>query len=153
IEQPQPGPAVIGPDGGIVQGSDGSLVAIGPGALPDSTVVGITPMGQSDLPMSIPTALKFAGAFNLDLGGEQAQAPLQVAVPVAAGIAPGTKVYFYQAGSLPDETGTWIPTWLEDEVGVVGPDGFARTSSPPYPGLLSAGPFLVGVADVPLGEV
>ncbi|MBW4496375.1 MAG: DNA/RNA non-specific endonuclease [Oscillatoria princeps RMCB-10] len=46
-------------------------------------------------------------------------------------------------GALPDETGTWNPIWLQEESGVVGADGMIRTSSPPWPGIIRPGEYIV----------
>ena len=53
----------IGPTG-VVQGSDGSIVAIPPGVLGSDTTVSIAPKTQADLPQAIPDGLNFAGAFR-----------------------------------------------------------------------------------------
>ncbi len=43
VVQPQTGPQVIDAEGGVVQGADGSLLAIGPGTLSEPATVSITP--------------------------------------------------------------------------------------------------------------
>ncbi|MCH2247721.1 MAG: hypothetical protein MK111_24360, partial [Crocosphaera sp.] len=44
----------------------------------------------------------------------------------------GSTVYFYRAGIIPDPDEGDRPVWLEVETGIVGSDGFARTTSPPH---------------------
>src|SRR5262249_25002538 len=73
--------------------------------------------------------------------------PVQLAVPAPVGVAPGTPVYFYRAGTLPDENGVEVPTWIQVESGRVGTDGFARTMSPPEPGVTVTGFYYIGVAE------
>ena len=109
--------------------------------------VSIQPVSQADLPMTLPAALQFAGAFQLDLGSQQLTEPVQLAVPVAPGIAPGTPVLFYRADQVPDGSGNIVPAWMEVEDGVVGTDGFARTTSPPYDGIREGGTYIAATLD------
>jgi hypothetical protein len=145
VQVPQVGPVTMGADGGVVQGSDGSIVAVPQGVLAAGTTVSIAPVAQASLPMALPGGVQFRGAFSLGLGANKLAVPIQLAAP-APGIVPGTKVLFYRAAQLPDESGTLIPIWLEDEFGVVGNDGFARTSSFPAPGLTLTGTYMFGIA-------
>ncbi len=69
--------------------------------------------------------------------------PAQLAIPAPAGLPAGTEVYFMRKGALPDETGTWNPIWLQEESGIVGADGMIRTSSPPWPGIIRPGEYIV----------
>jgi hypothetical protein len=46
-------------------------------------------------------------------------------------------------GAIPDETGTPNSMWLQEESGIVGSDGFIRTQSPPYPGIVRPGEYIV----------
>ena len=147
VEPPQTGSIVVGPAGAIVQGPDGSTVAVGPGALLQGATVGILPLTQANLPMPLPSALHFAGAFQLNLGGQRLALPAQIAVPVAPGLAPGTPVLFYRADQVPDGSGNLVPAWMEVEDGVVGSDGFARSSSPPYDGIQTGGSYIVATLD------
>src|SRR5262249_53785005 len=54
VEAPQTGAILVGPDGAIAQGSDGSSVAVGPGVLQSATMVAITPLTSQSLPMALP---------------------------------------------------------------------------------------------------
>ncbi len=147
VELPQSGSIQVGPAGAIVQGSDGSTVAVPPGAMGQGATVDIQPVAQADLPMSLPAALDFAGAFQLDLGNEQLADPVQIAVPVAPGIAAGTPVLFYRADQIPDGSGSMVPAWMEVEDGVVGSDGFARSASPPYDGIREGGTYIAAIVN------
>ncbi|MBW4666720.1 MAG: hypothetical protein KME60_04570 [Cyanomargarita calcarea GSE-NOS-MK-12-04C] len=53
-------------------------------------------------------------------------------------------------GALPDETGTWKPIWISEEYGLVGADGYIRTQSPPYSGVLRPGEYMMGSGGVSL---
>jgi hypothetical protein len=44
-------------------------------------------------------------------------------------------------GSLPGEADSWNQTWLIQESGVVGADGYIRTTSPPFPGVTESGTY------------
>jgi YD repeat-containing protein len=140
VQNPQPGPVVVGPAGAVVQGSDGSLVAVPPGDLPAGTTVRITPKTLADLPQGF----HYLGAFQLDVGAASLNLPVQLAIPVAPGTPVGSTVYFFRAGETFDNLGNLDkPIWWQAETGVVGPDGMAHTASPPYPGAADSGVYMV----------
>jgi len=143
VKTPLMGPAILGVDGGVVQGSDGSTVMVAPGALTQDTTVSITSLSRESLSLPIPAGFEFAGAFNLDFSGDKMNQPAQLAIPAPEGLAVGTKVYFMRKGAIPDETGTPNSMWLQEESGIVGSDGFIRTQSPPYPGIVRPGEYIV----------
>ncbi|PSM47179.1 hypothetical protein C7Y66_21110 [Chroococcidiopsis sp. CCALA 051] len=146
VETPQFGPVTLGVDGGVVQASNGSMVMIAPGALEENTTVSLTPLGRENITLSVPEGFELVGAFDLNFGDDLLSVAAQLAIPAPAGLAVGTQVYFMRKGALPDENGTWNPIWLQEESGVVGADGMIRTQSPPYPGVLRPGEYIV-VAD------
>jgi DNA-binding beta-propeller fold protein YncE len=127
-------------------------VAVAPGALQQDTMVRITPLRQDQLSQGLPEGFRFGAALRLDMGDDTLNSRVELAVP-APGVAPGTRVYFFRADSLTDETGADFPVWMEEEVGVVGSDGFARTTSTPYPGLRDPGEILMGLAEADIGHV
>src|SRR5678815_926196 len=135
VEEPRPGPAIVGSLGGVVQAEDGTLLLIAPDSLQLNTVVEIAPVAETDLPLSLPEPFEFLGAFHIDFANHPLSQPVQVAVPVPSGTPPGTEVYFFRHATLPAPNGQTQSLWLLVEFGVVGTDGMARTSSPPYPGL------------------
>ncbi|AFZ10857.1 Ig domain protein group 2 domain protein (plasmid) [Oscillatoria nigro-viridis PCC 7112] len=144
VEAPRSGPATVGAAGGVVLSSDGELmVMMPPGALNSDTNVSIASKNRSELSLPVPTGFEFAGAFNLNFGDNSLEQPVQLAVPAPEGLPAGTEVYFMRKGALPDETGVWKPIWLQEESGVVGDDGTIRTSSPPYPGVVRPGEYMV----------
>ena len=151
VENPHAGPTALGASGGVVQGANGYTVAVAPGALPETATVSITPLTQAQLPMTIPGPFEFAAAFDLAVGDRILGHPLQLAIPVSSAIAPGTKVYFFKEGSVPDATGAERPVWMQMEVGVVGPDGVARTTSYPEHGVDRSGTIVVTTA--PTGSI
>ncbi|HND53454.1 MAG TPA: Ig-like domain-containing protein, partial [Pirellulaceae bacterium] len=141
------GPAVLGEDGGVVKSSDGLAVSVPPGVLEEGTTVSISRASEADLPQAVPDGFHFAAAFNLDVGEKPLDTPVQLAIPVDASIAPGTEVYFFQAGDYLHDDGAVSPIWWQVESGVVGADGVARTSSPPYPGVNGKSLYMVGYPD------
>ena len=152
VEAPRSGPATVGAAGGVVLSSDGELmVMMPPGALNSDTNVSIASKNRSELSLPVPTGFEFAGAFNLNFGDSSLEQPVQLAVPAPEGLPAGTEVYFMRKGALPDETGVWKPIWLQEESGVVGDDGTIRTSSPPYPGVVRPGEYMV-VYSSPTGD-
>jgi RHS repeat-associated protein len=143
VQAPQAGPATVDAGGAVVQGSDGSLVAVPPGDLTAGTSVSIAPLAATALPMAIPDGFAFADAFQLNVGPDQLNVPVQLKVPVPAGVAPGTTVWFFRSGDNLDAAGNPQPIWWEVEDGVVGSDGFAHTASPPYYGADQSGTYMV----------
>nr|WP_013334799.1 CARDB domain-containing protein [Gloeothece verrucosa]ADN18050.1 YD repeat protein [Gloeothece verrucosa PCC 7822] len=134
------GSASVGVDGGVVQGLDGSIITIAPGALDEEQNVSITPLKPEDFSLPIPDYFSVAGAFHLNFEQERLDVPAQVAIPALSQLAPGTEVLFVRLGELPNSTTTSTsPTWLIEESGIVGSDGKIRTTSPPFAGLTTSG--------------
>lgn len=127
--------------GGAVQSSDGLQVMIAPGALSSDEVVSIhsVALDQLGLPLPAPTVLDTLAAFQIDIGNEASNIPLQLAIPVGQGVAAGSEVLFLRKGVILDETGTPQDTWWIVDNGFVGADGVARTASPPYPCFMEGG--------------
>ncbi|TAE00390.1 MAG: hypothetical protein EAZ96_21285 [Oscillatoriales cyanobacterium] len=145
VEKPLIGPATLGVDGGVVQGSDGSKIMVAPTALTQDTTVNITPLSSTSLPLPFPDSMKFAGGFNLELGNTPLNIPVQLAIPAPVGVPIGTEVLFMRKGSLPTGADSWNETWLIQESGVVGADGYIRTTSPPFPGVTESGTYTIGL--------
>ncbi|MEI9924472.1 MAG: VCBS domain-containing protein [Bradyrhizobium sp.] len=153
VQVPQLGNVAVGADGAVVQGSDGSTVAVPPGDLTGTTTVSITPAGPADLPQALPDGFHYAAAFNLNVGPDPLNVPVQLAIKVDPSIAPGTKVYFFQAGDYLNSDGTTRPIWWQVENGIVGADGYAHTNSPPYNGVTGQSLYMVAYGSSTLGTV
>ncbi|HEU6455810.1 MAG TPA: Ig-like domain-containing protein [Roseateles sp.] len=137
--------------GAAVIDAQGNLMMVAPGALPEGTAVSIKSRSVDDLGMPPPAAdiMNVIGAVDIDLGGQKSSLPLQLAVKLAPQIDPatgqpvalaaGTEVFFWRKGTIVDGQGVTHDTWWLVDNGVVGVDGFARTSSPPFDGVGSAG--------------
>ncbi|MDB5349719.1 MAG: repeat protein, partial [Planctomycetota bacterium] len=145
---PHSGPTLVGPEGGAVQGSDGSLVEVPPGALTGNQTVSIAPVTEASLPMATPTAngLDFAAGFVLDVGPKDANLPLRLSIPVGPDVAVGTQIWFLHAGLVDDGSATPHMYWQVAETGTVDADGVARTTSPPYPGVMQGGYYIASKA-------
>ncbi|HEX4608629.1 MAG TPA: tandem-95 repeat protein, partial [Urbifossiella sp.] len=143
VQTPQTGVVPVGPAGGVVAGSDGSVVGVPAGVLPAGTPVSITPKTLADLPQAPPGGFGFAAAFQLDIGDDVLGVPVQLSIPVPSTIPVGSTVVFYRAGQTLDATGQTVPVWWESENGVVGADGMAHTNSPPEHGSHSSGLYVV----------
>src|SRR5205085_9737577 len=100
-----------------------------------------------------PDGFHFAGAFNLDVGPDPLAVPLQLAIKVDSSIVPGTTVYFFQAGDYLNDDGSTRPIWWQVESGVVGTDGLAHSTSPPYPGVNGKSLYLVASGGNDLGKI
>ena len=150
VLEPEIGSATFGSEGGLLQGSDGTQLQIPPGALPDGVTVSLdaAPIPpQSELPAA--DQFTPAIAFNLDFGGHTLDVPAQLAIPVGSEFAEGDTIYFMKRESLLDIDGDIQEYWLIVETGLVGNDGFARTTSPPYPGFSAGGQYMAAKSDQP----
>jgi YVTN family beta-propeller protein/YD repeat-containing protein len=145
VTAPQVGPVALDANGGVVQGSDGSQVAVPPGDVQAGTTVSITPLTQADLNYPTPAGFPIAGRFQLDVGASSLATPVQLAVPVPAGTAVGTRVIFMRLGHTLDASGHLRPIWWQVETGTVGADGMAHTASPPSPGAADSGKYIVAL--------
>ncbi|WP_324633480.1 DUF4114 domain-containing protein, partial [Phormidium sp. CCY1219] len=143
IQKPLAGSVTLGEEGGVVEAVDGSLVMIPPGGLEAETAVSLTPLLRESLSLPLPESLDLVGAFSLNLGDEPLTQPAQLAIPAPAGLSAGSEVLFLRKSSLPDETGTWNPTWSIEEAGVVDEKGTIRTTSWPFNGILASGQYAV----------
>jgi Putative Ig domain/Bacterial Ig domain/Dockerin type I domain/RHS Repeat/Bacterial Ig-like domain (group 2) len=145
VQDANVGSTQVDASGGAVRGSDGSLVTVGPGVLTSGTTVDIEPLTQASLPMGVPNGMTYLDGFTLLLGDTPLSVPVQLAVPVPNGTPAGTTVYFFRDAQLPDATGAERPLWLLTETGTVGADGLAHSNSPPYPGVVKSGSYMVVV--------
>ena len=151
VVQPEIGAAEIGSEGGLLQSSEGTQLQIPPGALPDGVDVALDPLPIPDA-VDLPQADQYTvgKAFRLDFSGHTLSEPAQLAVPVgSAGFEEGDTVYFMQRQALTDINGLRREFWLIVETGIVGSDGFARTTSPPYPGFSEGGQYIAAKSDQP----
>ena len=153
VQIPQIGSVAVGAEGAVVQGSDGSMVAVPPGVLTSTTTVSITPAGPADLPQALPNGFQYAAAFNLDIGPDPLNVPVQLAIKVDPSVAAGTKVYFFQAGDYLNDDGTTRPIWWQVENGIVGADGYAHTNSPPYSGVDGKSLYMVAYGNANLATL
>ena len=72
-----------------------------------------------------------------------------MAIPVPAGFAAGQEVYFWRHETLTAPDGSSQAIWMLTDKGVVGADGMAHTTSPPYPGFSEGGQYLCSQYDSP----
>jgi hypothetical protein len=137
IQQPDAGTATVKASGAAVQDADGNLLMVAPGALAAGTQVSIqrVPLTEVGIPLPAPELLDSVGAFSLNLEGQNLFLPAQVAINVENSIPNGTEVLFWRKGTIQDTDGSVHETWWLVDNGVVGSDGIARTSSPPYSGI------------------
>ncbi len=140
------GPVEVGTDGGVVETAEGIVLQIAPGAFSAPTTVSASMVPQNELPIPVPSWLEYAAAIQLDVGSQQLQQPVQLALPAPLGVAPGEQVAVYRAGSYLDENGERQQIWLQVEVGKVGDDGMIRTTSQPYSGIDFTGTMLIATA-------
>ncbi|HEU6455925.1 MAG TPA: hypothetical protein VN201_10695, partial [Roseateles sp.] len=125
---------------------DAITLAVAPNAMDTPRTVSLSRVDANALPMQVPQDFTFLSGFKLDLGGETLATPAQMAIPVPESVPVGTRLYLFRAAALPNAQGEMEGKWFEDEVAVVGADHIARTSSPPWPGVLNSGVWMLGMA-------
>jgi len=144
VDAPTPNEALVGETGGAISTPDGAVFALAPSSLEGEQLVKVTTVAEAELPIGMPRDFNFLAGYELQFDGDQLETPAQLAIPVAEHIAPGTQLYLFRYGHVPDETGTLQPIWWQDEIAVVGEDHVARTSSPPWTGVRPAGIWVLG---------
>ena len=129
------GSVVVGAAGGRVEGPGGVAVDVPPGALPDGTVVRVTPVLASELALPPPVQYPFVGGVRLDLGGVTPREHLDLSIPAPADAAAGEQILVGRAISLPAG-----PAWtLVDRAQLDA--GRYVTASPPFPSVNGGGVF------------
>ncbi|MCB1095299.1 MAG: Ig-like domain-containing protein [Verrucomicrobiae bacterium] len=137
--------AMIGTTGGAVKDESGAFVSISPDSLPDARPVFISPIETAQFSQTLPPNI--VGGFQIDFGSDELDYPAQVGIPVN-GLAAGDEVIFMRADTYVDKDGVVRTTWVQDEIGLVGTDGIARSQSWPYAGFFQTGQFAVVKYDV-----
>jgi VCBS repeat-containing protein/YD repeat-containing protein len=142
-------PAAVGTEGGVVLGDGGQLVAFGQGQLAGDALVSVSTLAATDLSAPLPEAMDFAAAFKLEVSGSTVSGPMQLAVQ-ASNLQAGDKVYFFVEVQSDVPDGVMRSYWMPVDDGVVGADGYARSASPPWPGLSQNGNILMARANRPV---
>src|SRR5262249_9231206 len=101
VSEPHVGATILGAQGGVVAGSGGTLLTIGPDVLRDPKSVSIGAVAVADLPLAVPSAFNLLGAFSLDLGGAVLDQPVQVAIAAPASAVAGEIAYFFRKADMP----------------------------------------------------
>jgi VCBS repeat-containing protein len=152
--------ATVGKKGGIVEGDGGQLISFGEGQLANDVQVAVTTLAAADLGAPLPEAMDFSAAFRINivnpavanpsLAVPVTNGPIQIAVPVNANIPAGEKVYFFLEVETDQVDGVLRKYWMPVDSGIVGADGYARSTSPPWPGLSQNGNILMARANKPV---
>ncbi|MDH3210065.1 MAG: Ig-like domain-containing protein, partial [Burkholderiaceae bacterium] len=161
VQEPVLGTATVGErSGAAVRDAQGNLLLVAPGSLPAETSVSINARSLNDLgmPLPAPDVQNALAAVEIEIGDTAAALPVQLAVKVndpinpATGLpeplAAGTQVFFWRQGTIQNVDGTSHDTWWLIDNGVIGTDGMAHTSSPPYSGVTGSGVTLVTTSKV-----
>ena len=144
--------------GGVVAAATGETVLIGAGVLGQDSAIGISRLDLSTLEATTglaapaPSVLQGIGSFKLELGASQTAYPVQLSIPLQAGLNAqdntqvGDEVLFFRRGTVPVPGGT-EPTWWLVDNGFISRDAggnlVAKTASPPYGGVDSSGEYFV----------
>ncbi len=83
---------LIGPAGGSVTASDGTVLTIPPTALARETVVALTPVAAAELRVGLPAGVQVLRAVAVDLTGAALSRSAELAFPVPEGLAPTDQV-------------------------------------------------------------
>ena len=92
--------------------------------------------------MPLPSVFAMAKGLHLEFDDPLAM-PLEMVVPLPD-VTPGTEVVFMEQTTIPDAAGIPQPFWVQVEAGVVGDDGYLRTTSPPWDGIQRSGNYILG---------
>ena len=129
------GAVVVGAAGGRVEGLSGVFVAIPAGAVPDGTVVRVSPLTASDFAIAPLAEFPFVAGVNLDLGGVVPREPLDIGVVAPSDATPDDQVIVGRLGSLAGRA-VWS---VFDRAPLV--DGRYQTASPPFMGVIAQGSY------------
>jgi hypothetical protein len=106
VEAPISGPALLGSRGGIVEGADGSVVAVAAGALTGNTQVSIAALAPAALPLAMPEEhAPWPAPSGSNSATDKLATPVQLAIPTT-GLAAGTQVVFMRYAEVPTPEGT-----------------------------------------------
>jgi len=150
--------AKVSAEGGIVEAPGGVSLGFAPGAFEEETDVTVQSLAVDTTSTSaqIPDVFEPFAAFEFDHSGDlnaDAQAPVQIAIE-APGLAVGDEVAFFSKVELPtDPNGEMEVHWGVFDTGVVGEDGIARSTSPPFPGLTDRGQVLAARQGMPMRPI
>ena len=162
VQAPDIGTAIVKDNAGaVVQDLNGNMLMVAPGSLPEGTAVSINALDLADvgIPLPAPDIVPAIAAIEINTDGLKSALPLQLAIKVKDPINPdtglpealatGTQVFFWKKGTIQDTDGSSHDTWWLIDNGVIGDDGMARTSSPPYSGVTGGnGVYLVTTSKV-----
>ncbi|MGB2715172.1 MAG: putative Ig domain-containing protein [Vicinamibacterales bacterium] len=129
------GAVVVGAAGGRVEGPGGVFVEIPVGAVPDGTVVRVSPLIASDFAIAPLAEFPFVAGVNLDLGGVVPREPLDIGVLAPPDATPDDQVIVGRLGSLAGRA-VWS---VFDRAPLV--DGRYQTASPPFMGVIAQGSY------------
>jgi hypothetical protein len=85
IQQPELGTAIVDvKKGAVVQDDQGNILMVAPGAVKEGTEVSIKAKSLNDvgMPLPAPDVLTSLAAFDINIGEEKANLPLQLAIKV-----------------------------------------------------------------------
>jgi hypothetical protein len=125
---------LIGPDGGTVTASDGSVMIVSPGTFSGDETVSLEPISQStleaDLKFSLASEqLTFLEALSISTGGATFEKPVQLSTPNRLGLEAGSQVIVMEV--LPNLNGA--PALKLVDIANVVADQITTGSSAPFP--------------------
>lgn len=129
------GSVVVGAEGGRVVGPGGVAADVPAGALPDGTVVRVTPISPTDLPIPEPASYAFAGGVHLELGGVVPLREIDLSIPASSGAGVDDAIVVVRPVPFGQET-----AWAVVDRAQLG-DGRYTTASPPFPGVFGEGSY------------
>lgn len=141
--------AAVGPDGGLVEGPEGTAAEIRPGTFPDGAVVTLKRLTAQAFPVQLPAEtapyFRLDGGLEIDFGGAVPTQYVNVMIPPVGGETADDRWVVVAVAS--DEG---VPILTPVDTGRLRGDRIA-TSSPPCPGVTARGVYGFLRAQQPVG--
>jgi pimeloyl-ACP methyl ester carboxylesterase len=129
------GSVVVGTAGGRVEGAAGVFVDIPRDALPDGTVVRVSPLIAADFPIGALPEFPFIAGVDLDLGGVVPRQALDIGIAAPPDASLTDQVIVGRVGTIAGRQ-VWS---VYDRAHLV--NGRYETASPPFMGVISEGSY------------
>ncbi len=142
---------LIGPAGGSVTASDGTVLTIPATALASETVVALTPVPEAELRVGRPAGVEVLRAVRLDLTRATLSLTAELAFPVPEGLAPTDQVLVARVLEVDGLLRLQVVALGRLDGGLVTSRGAVTGAS--LPGLTSGGTFVFLRATSPVGFV
>jgi sugar lactone lactonase YvrE len=142
---------IIGPEGGTLAASDGTILVIPAGALAHDTVVVLTSVAESDLRVAVPAGFRVLKSVNLDLTRATLSLSAELAFPLPAGITGESQVLVARVLTVDGVLKLQAVGTGQVSGGLLSSRGTVTGLS--LPGITSGGTYIVMLATTAVGFV